>query len=931
MFQSEHHHHNYSSPKATTLSNCRKYGFDSPDKSEESAFFQEESIYRQLLSEQSTIKKPRYIEESWLQGPEKQLRGLNQKPTGHPIRSDQLQHNANNSASGCRNPVSCNPRWIRRKINIVPSLKLYGFLSFALVILLGVITKKVGQEYIIHRSLSVDGMTSDHSSSSPQNVDNHRLLTLRSFSPIYWLKEKESRIHMAQKEEKISPRVTEELVIESQRKSSIKQKHHETNDLSSKETPLTQCISWSIAALNLIRNMFLEHVINAQDSRVSDTGLPGNPWNYVLGLPMAKYPAGRPVDESLASQNIQNQQEWLSSLSRNEQIIKFFRAEFGKFIDIEFDAVWESINEKIVEKCSILDSSYIEDHPKAGSSADSSRLSNAERLVILGMIEETINERLGDATVQPDYALQSAGGRIIPELTSPEFQLPSSPTFWGRIGLARFIPPPSPFERSVEKAIQPEMDMGECWAMGGNHGQIGIRLARKIIVAEVTIEHVDPRVAFDLRSAPREIEIWGLPAPLDSIQQVLFKRKDINEILFDQKKEASNSDAINTKSRKGKGSSSTSATLLGTIEYKIPEDKIKYPSRDDHYTRKTAKEPRIKTREGADEFETTIELANTLNEICQNNEIQQKLDQVSSAHEDVVSTISQLTERLSALEESNSLNEIPEPIVQEEDEIMVDIVREEGEIFALERLLSEKRTLLHRMQKELDDLANFPEVEMMDQDKAAAEYDTELESETSAKRIEIEELDKRIQEQKDFEQQQLAAYEDLSRESDELTAILNDAEANAEKNSSPNFDEMLRLWQRASEQDGDTVIDPKGTKEAYLKLERLLDGLERSQRLIVNLDVLQQMSTAIVDSYADLTGPDFDPPRTTRGYLIARTLQAVSVAGSISLPDLKDQISGEAVERGESADLGVQVVYLLVASYLMQIDRSKTPNMVSYT
>ncbi|KAF9208193.1 hypothetical protein BGZ49_009510 [Haplosporangium sp. Z 27] len=340
----------------------------------------------------------------------------------------------------------------------------------------------------------------------------------------------------------------------------------------------------------------------------------------------------------------------------------------------------------------------------------------------------------------------------------------------------------------------------------------------------------------------------------------------------------------------------------------------------------------IKTREGADEFEATVELATALNEICQNADIQKQLDQVISAHEDVLNSISQHTAELAALEESNSASVTQEPVLQEGDEIMVDIVREEGEIFALEQLLSEKRHLLNQMQKELDELESLPNSELMDQDRTIVDEDPEMEAEMAAKKIEIENLDKRIQDQRRQEEEQIAIYEELLQENNELVSMQHDTETNTEEDSSPHFDEIARLWQKAADQNGDTPIELSGIKEAYLKLERLLDGLERSQRHIVNLDVLQQISSSLIDNCADPTAGEFDPPRTDTVFLTARALQIIiGSGGCVSLTYLKDQIIKEAVERGATTDLGVQVVYKLVASYLIQIDRSKTPNLVSFT
>ncbi|KAF9576968.1 hypothetical protein EC968_000093 [Mortierella alpina] len=338
---------------------------------------------------------------------------------------------------------------------------------------------------------------------------------------------------------------------------------------------------------------------------------------------------------------------------------------------------------------------------------------------------------------------------------------------------------------------------------------------------------------------------------------------------------------------------------------------------------------RIKTREGADEFETTMELAKAMNEICQNKDVQVRFDQIATAHADVLLSISKLTTKLAELEESNSTEDAQEPARQEGDEVMVDIVREEGEIFALEQILSEKRQLLNDMQKELDALADIPETSFMDRDMEVEES-TEIDEEIEAKKAQIEHLDQMIQEQRKQEEDHIALYEDLLRESDELSAMEQETQTVLEEDSSTHFEEVQRLLLKVMEQNGDTVITPKGIKEAALKLQRLLDCLERSQQLIITIDVLHQVASTLIDSCANPDTPEFDPPRTLDTLLSARVLQLISEAeGVIPFPDLKDQIGQEALERGATESLGVQAVYSLVASHLIEIDRSKNPNLVS--
>ncbi|KAG0303453.1 hypothetical protein BGZ98_006644 [Dissophora globulifera] len=332
----------------------------------------------------------------------------------------------------------------------------------------------------------------------------------------------------------------------------------------------------------------------------------------------------------------------------------------------------------------------------------------------------------------------------------------------------------------------------------------------------------------------------------------------------------------------------------------------------------------MKAREGVDEFEASMQLAAEFNEICQNEHVRGRLDQVRSAHEDVLSSISKLSTQIAELAESNSASDSQEPTaVTEGNELMTDIEREEGEIFALEQLLSEKRQLLGRMQEELDDLGNLPESGLAEQEQTMVEDDPELEAETAQKKLEIEYLDQKILEQRQMEQDQMALYQSLLQESEALAGQQQDARTMAEENSSPAFEEVVRLWNKVNEQRGDTVVEPRGIKEAYLKLERLLDNLERCQRHVIMLDVLH---------CADPAAAEFDPPRSDSVILAARTLQLIiEEGGTYPLQELKDQVSREATQQGAEQELGIQAVYSLVASHLIEINRNVKPNLVSLT
>ncbi|PVV00241.1 hypothetical protein BB559_000004 [Furculomyces boomerangus] len=109
-------------------------------------------------------------------------------------------------------------------------------------------------------------------------------------------------------------------------------------------------------------------------------------------------------------------------------------------------------------------------------------------------------------SLKPDFALFSAGARIIPRDTSPSWN-PTPKLLLAKVihklGLIEYpVNPPS-------TALNHNTNLGECWPMRGQTGQLAIRLARPINPKEFMIEHVPKSAAIDWRSAPKDIEVWG--------------------------------------------------------------------------------------------------------------------------------------------------------------------------------------------------------------------------------------------------------------------------------------------------------------------------------------------------------------------------------------------------------------------------------------
>ncbi|KAF9906153.1 hypothetical protein BX616_000811, partial [Lobosporangium transversale] len=710
-------------------------------------------------------------------------------------------------------------------------------------------------------------------------------------------------------------------------------------------------------------------------------------------------------------------QQWMDFLNENERllhraiddrIVVLSRMEFLNLIKSEVDAIWSSMEKRVVElmkKNNKLNTVSIfgswvgrawmgTKHTGDGQSSGPSpkdppnRLGPEERHAIHELIDQALEKYAADVIAKPDYALFSAGGEVMLEMTSATYKAPKKPTLLGNLGLKYIFSPPRSFSSSLLKpaspleVIQPGTHIGRCWAMNGTEGQVAIRLSRRIVVTEITIEHVHPRVAYERGSAPRGIEIWRLAAPIGKqrpqskpLEQAGgLMHENGGEIMNEELDRSLENDSVDDGhddngeiNRKGglspilgawwkEGSPSSGATLLTTIEYQIPTS-MQEEYRDD----KTHSSQRIKaiqtfpiplSKQNVPAFGVVIRIKSNWGNPRFTCLYRVRVHGYEASHGDTMSTsfnhrlleLEEASRRLASadfsaprfytslllenqavpLQGSNSANDTQQsgPGWQEGDEIMADVEREEGEIFALEQMLSEKRQLLNQMQQELDGFASLSEMELMQYDSATQEEDPETNTEIAASKLEIEKLNHRIQEQRWQEKELVDMYENLVCESNELLTAQQDAEALAKEDSSPQFEELMRLYEKVTIQEGDTLILPKGVQEAYLKLERLLDGLERCQRHIVMLDVLEQISRSLVESCADPKAPEFDPPRTDRVFLIARTLQVLmEVGGTVAIQDLKDLIGREATERGGTTQLGIQAVYDLVASHLIQIDR----------
>ncbi|GJJ08262.1 hypothetical protein Clacol_002472 [Clathrus columnatus] len=147
--------------------------------------------------------------------------------------------------------------------------------------------------------------------------------------------------------------------------------------------------------------------------------------------------------------------------------------------------------------------------------------------MIGALVDNAVTRFYKDGIAKPDYALYSAGGRVIPQLTSNTYEI--KPRSWTKYVISTVTGRGSVMGRPPVTALHPDINVGNCWPFEGSSGQLGVLLARNVYVSEVTIEHVPRDIAYDIRSAPRQMELWGLVEGVDNIAKVREYQRHVAE------------------------------------------------------------------------------------------------------------------------------------------------------------------------------------------------------------------------------------------------------------------------------------------------------------------------------------------------------------------------------------------------------------------
>ncbi|WRT67205.1 uncharacterized protein IL334_004171 [Kwoniella shivajii] len=121
------------------------------------------------------------------------------------------------------------------------------------------------------------------------------------------------------------------------------------------------------------------------------------------------------------------------------------------------------------------------------------------------LIDAALLKYSKDTLARTDYALFTAGARVIPQLTSDTLVLSTASKVGKLVMGSKDVQ-----GRPPATALHPDISVGSCWPFKGDQGSLGVMLTRRIKVTDLTIEHAPKELALDMSTAPKVIQVMGV-------------------------------------------------------------------------------------------------------------------------------------------------------------------------------------------------------------------------------------------------------------------------------------------------------------------------------------------------------------------------------------------------------------------------------------
>ncbi|GMK57006.1 hypothetical protein CspeluHIS016_0308460 [Cutaneotrichosporon spelunceum] len=180
-------------------------------------------------------------------------------------------------------------------------------------------------------------------------------------------------------------------------------------------------------------------------------------------------------------------------LSSHTAEILISREDFIQLLEEKTQELWREIRS-------------VQENTESSPTAVKLKASKGEDVTTMlkGIVDASLLRFSNDKLGIIDYALYSAGARVIEETTTRTLQLTKDPGFFGSLWGDKAV-----YARPPHIALHPDTTVGQCWAFEGSAGDLGVLLSQSdVIVSSITIDHVAKALTADISSAPRDIEVW---------------------------------------------------------------------------------------------------------------------------------------------------------------------------------------------------------------------------------------------------------------------------------------------------------------------------------------------------------------------------------------------------------------------------------------
>ncbi|WVW83019.1 hypothetical protein I302_105035 [Kwoniella bestiolae CBS 10118] len=231
-------------------------------------------------------------------------------------------------------------------------------------------------------------------------------------------------------------------------------------------------------------------------------------WTEMKKVMMSRTDTEAMVKQAISSTSLPSKGVEMDEAKIREWAEEVFNGKSNEYLSKDmFQDILHHELKSLRSELSSISSSSPTTPPAKSSSTVTIKSSKGEDLTSLfnELIDTALLRYSKDTIARTDYALFTAGARVIPQLTSDTLILSSASRF------GKFVLGSKDVQgRPPATALHPDISVGSCWPFRGSEGSLGVMLTRRVRVSDITLEHAARELALDMTTAPRTVRVMGV-------------------------------------------------------------------------------------------------------------------------------------------------------------------------------------------------------------------------------------------------------------------------------------------------------------------------------------------------------------------------------------------------------------------------------------